>query len=128
MDKPKKAWVNPAWFDKKPKRSRYLEQLNLRAETGPFEHLYLGEFKESETEKILRELSQEYHERCDKYDALVCTDTRHGEPFPRTPFERESINLHSRAVTRDLKLRLKAEYGISTHLLFGAIQRYQPRQ
>ncbi len=52
--------------------------------------------------QLLAELAATYHDRCDAFDALVCTGRRHGEPAPMTPKEVAAVNRNAREVGREL--------------------------
>ena len=59
---------------------------------------------ESEEEKALRELAEEYHARCETYDRRVCSgiSPRTGEVMPVTPEESGLVNRNAYKVRSDI--------------------------
>jgi hypothetical protein len=60
-----------------------------------------------EMEHYLDELAREYFQRCDAYDARICTavSPRTGEPIPANSQEAALINRHALAVRHELSQR-----------------------
>src|SRR5260221_10913360 len=59
---------------------------------------------ETAEEKALRELAEQYHERCEAYDQVVCT-ARHpktGEAIPASTYQLRSINDNAIRVKADI--------------------------
>ena len=58
-------------------------------------------------DESLDELAREYFQRCDAYDASVCSavSPRSGEPIPANSREAALINQHAMQVRRELSQR-----------------------
>jgi hypothetical protein len=65
-----------------------------------------GRFILSERDTLLDACAQEYRDRCDAYDARVCTgiSPRTGAPVPVTSYEYVMVNRHALDVLTDLAL------------------------
>lgn len=68
-----------------------------------FKKLYEGYFTAPDPNDPLIKLADEYHQRCDTYDAEVCSGRHHGDPFPATQEERRAITRHALAVLKEVK-------------------------
>jgi hypothetical protein len=102
----------------------YLDELNAISPLKYQRLMYGSWVTEALTprEQLLETLAKEYHDRCDAYDARVCTaiSPRTGEPIPATGRELGAINANSRAVRNDILAR----NGITEKELHEAIVRY----
>ena len=88
-----------------------------------FRKQYMNEFTETERDRMLRELGEEYHRRCDAFDVRVCTGrTERGISVPIDATERFLMNQNVGRVLRDVKEKA-AQCGFSNHELYQAIQR-----
>lgn len=66
------------------------------------EHLGIP-WRESEEDRTLRLLAEQYHERTEAYDRTVCTGPIiNGSIMPVGPYEHSMINKHAAAVRREL--------------------------
>jgi hypothetical protein len=76
-------------------------------------------------EQMLERAAQEYHERCDAYDAKICTaiSPRTGEPFPANIDQYAAINTNAYNVRREILAR----YGVTEAELHKAIVNYRRR-
>ncbi len=52
--------------------------------------------------RLLAELAVMYHDRCDAFDAVICTGRRNGEPAPMTTKEVAAVNRNAREVGKEL--------------------------
>jgi hypothetical protein len=90
--------------------------------TDEFRRQYMNGSWPSEEEMVLRQLAEEYHERCEQYDVGVCSGRRDGIAVPRTSEETRLINVNARRVLDDLTPRANAA-GYSREALIRAIQK-----
>lgn len=73
-------------------------------------------------EKLLRELAEEYHKRCNEYDNQICTGKNHrGEKVPETTYQYADIVNNARKVRQELEARALRN-GLTIGELTGAIQ------
>lgn len=71
-----------------------------------FRREYLGvPPQETDDERKLRELAEEYHRRTEAYDRTICTGPiKRGAIMPATAWEGSQINRHAKAVRDELEV------------------------
>ena len=87
--------------------------------------LYGDWLAETAEDKALRELAEQYHERCEAFDRTICTGRypRTGEAMPVTTYEFRSINDNALRV-RDEIIWQGRSMGFTTEQVTHAIQNY----
>ena len=86
-----------------------------------FEQEYSCHFEPSEKDIRLMKIAENYHSRCDMYDAIVCSCLKDGEPCPRTNRELALINKNARNVCKEL---IEQNLDLSRKEIIKAIQSF----
>lgn len=93
-----------------------------------FKLQYQHDWKISKSVNLLCELAKEYHDRCEKYDRIVCRgwSDRDQCAMPVNALERRLIAENAYSVLRELKERIKDNsFGVTNANLLDAIRNYR---
>ncbi len=87
--------------------------------------LYGTWLAETAEDKALRELAEQYHERCEAYDRTVCTgiSPRTGETMPTDMYQLRSINANALKVRNEVIWQGRS-MGFTDEQVTRAIQNY----
>ncbi len=77
-------------------------------EPDDFKKLYEQEFSTAERTDLPWQLAKEYYERCDAYDATVCTGKGKEGPMPINGDEFRLINVNASKVLREVHAKAEA--------------------
>lgn len=89
-----------------------------------FRDQYMQTFPaETDFERKLRELGEEYHEVCEGFDRTRClARDKYGNAVPVNRWEMAQINQHARKVREEIEIRA-ARFGATREQVWKAIQR-----
>jgi hypothetical protein len=81
---------------------------------------------ESDEERNLRTLAEQYHNRCEAYDRAVCSgiSPRTGEAMPVDGHETGLVNRHARQVRAEILRVGFYDYGFTEEQVLAAIRNY----
>lgn len=100
----------------------------MKALSPHFHQEFMGRpHEESESQKCLRELAEQYINRTEEFDRTICTGPIvKGSIMPANPGESSTCSRHALMIREDLFLKAK-ELGFTRQQWLQAIRRAEPR-